>query len=135
MLKCARQGVQPLAPPPHPVVLEASIPLSQVTPLARMTAVIFQLVLLRGGVLERAEPLREPLWELGWGGVGVPGLGTRARLRTLGCGRGHPALGSPATPLRRGCPETFGGLMGSGVRGSRRKQKLSCRNNDESCLL
>lgn len=55
---------------------------------------------------------------MGWGGVGVPGLGTRARLRTLGCGRGHPALGSPATPLRRGCPETFGGLMGSGGRGA-----------------
>lgn len=53
----------------------------------------------------------------------------------LGCGQGHPALGSPATPLRRGGgPETFGGLTGSGA-GEQKKQKLSCRNNDESCLL
>lgn len=36
----------------------------------------------------------------------------------LGCGRGHPALGSPATPLRRGGPETSGGLTGSGVGGA-----------------
>lgn len=43
-------GGSALGPPPHPVVLEAWIPLSQVTPLARTTVVIFQLVLLQGGV-------------------------------------------------------------------------------------
>lgn len=70
VLKCARRGGSALGPPPHPVVLEAWIPLSPVAPLARTTAVIFQLALLRGGVWERAEPRREPLWELGWVGPG-----------------------------------------------------------------
>lgn len=36
----------------------------------------------------------------------------RARPVILGYEQCHLALGSPATPLRRGVPETFGGLVG-----------------------
>lgn len=57
-------GVQPMTPT---IVPEASILQIQSPPLARTTAVIFQLVLLQGGVWVGAEgyPLREPLWKLG----------------------------------------------------------------------
>lgn len=48
----------------------------------------------------------------------------------LGYEQGHLALGSPATPLRRGVPETFGGLAEAG-----RRRNISCRNNSESCFL
>lgn len=97
---------------------------SPVTPLARTTAVIFQLVLLQGGVWVGGEgyPLREPLWKLRWGrpwpGCSSSLLGLnrwfseRARPVILGYEQCHLALGSPATPLRRGVPETFGGLVG-----------------------
>lgn len=35
---------------------------------------------------------------MGWG---VLAWALELRLKDMGCGRGHPALGSPATPLRR----------------------------------
>lgn len=127
---------------PPPLSQRPCFPQVRSPPLARTTVVIFQLVLLQGGVWVGGEgyPLREPLSELGrvagpWPGCSSSLLGLhrwfseRARPLMPGCERGHPALGSPATPLRRGVPETFGGLAEAG-----RERKLSCRN-DENCLL
>lgn len=101
MLKCARRGGSALGPPPHPVVLEAWIPLSPVAPLARTTAVIFQLALLRGGVWERAEPLREPLWELGWVGPGSLAWALGSPQDT-GVWTGPPGPGLPCHPPQEG---------------------------------
>ena len=93
-------GGSALGPPPHPVVLEAWIPLSPVAPLARTTAVIFQSALLRGGVWERAEPLREPL------GAGVGGWGPLAWALELASGHwGVDGATRPWAPL----PPTSGG--------------------------
>ncbi|CAK6445628.1 unnamed protein product [Pipistrellus nathusii] len=93
---------------------------------------IFQLVLLQGGVWEgglsesRAEPLAWVLKRSAWPlqmvlQISPCDAGVRTR---------PPALGSPTTPLRRGVPETFGGLVEAG-----RRRNISCRNNGESCFL
>lgn len=94
---------------------EASIPQVWLSPLARTTAVIFfSWFYCKGVEGERVlPPLQEPLWELGWEGGGgslawaicsasTDGFQKSSRPLMLGCERGHPALGSPATPLRRG---------------------------------
>ena len=94
-------GGSALGPPPHPVALEAWIPLSPVAPLAWTTAVIFQLALLRGGVWEKAEPLREPLWELGWG-VGGPWPGHSSSPQDTGVWTGPPGPGLPCHPPQEG---------------------------------
>ena len=73
VLKCAWRG-SALTPA---VVPEASTPQVQLSPLARMTAVIFQLVLLRGGVWVVGRGLSPQGTSLGAGvGGGVAGLGT-----------------------------------------------------------
>lgn len=125
VFKCSRRvgGVnRPLDPnSPCPPTPESHV---RSPALARTTAVIFQLVLLRGGVWGGAVP-REPHWQ--WrGGVrkdGGSGVGRGQSLAwaiclastdgpperapTLGYDH-HPALGSPChPPLARGGPETF----------------------------
>lgn len=62
---------------------------------------IFQLVLLRGGVWGRGRgpSLRKPVWEPGWGGGGVPGLGAEALCSV------SRWLSERARPVVLGCDE------------------------------
>lgn len=138
MLKCAWRG-SAHAPT---IVPEASIP-QVVTPTGQDDGYNFSVGFIARRCVGRGRGLSPQGASLKAGRGGGSGSWPRCSRALLGLHRwfsesrpvmlgyeqGHLALGSPTTPLRRGVPETFGGLAEAG------RGNISCRNNGESCLL